>query len=101
MVKPTSRVNVVALLMTDLFEPFVFWRDQPLESHSQTPRNRPFDLYRILKTTTTLMVTAFVEGEVGANRPRTGRRDLLRWFRERLVEIGQQVRELDIAEIGG
>jgi len=95
-------VNVVVFLMTDLsFEPFVFWRDQPLGSHSQTPRDRAPDHYRMSKPTTTLMVTIFAEGEVGANRSRTGRRGLLGEAHERLVEMGQQVRELDIVEIDG
>jgi len=53
------------------------------------------------KPTTTLMVTVFAEGEVGANRSRRGRRGLLKWVHERLVEMGQQVRELDIVEIDG
>jgi len=70
-------------------------------NRSQTPRDRPPDRYRMSKPTTTLMVTVFAEGEVGANRSRRGRRGLLKWVHERLVEMGQQVRELDIVEIDG
>jgi hypothetical protein len=48
-----------------------------------------------------LMVTAVAGGEVGANRSRKGRRDLLRQVHERLVEIEPQVRELRIGEVDG
>ena len=100
MAKPTPRANVVGVLMTGLSSwTFEIWKDRPLVNRAQIPKGRLPGWCPTPKTM--LKVTAFAEEEVEANRPRTSQTDLPFWTYERLVEVGSQVRELEIGEIGG
>jgi len=100
MAKPISRGSVVAVLLTALLSRVsAIWKDQPQESHYQIVNSRRPDLHGSSKMT--LMVIAFVEGEVGANRSKTSRTDLSTSMYERLVGTEPRVNEPDIVEICG